>query len=344
METATSSKPTFRWHWSYLLWLLVPLAVWLVVQGIPLQDTVAALGRLQPWQLLTLIGLNALALVAFTSAWWVILRAYGYTLNYLKLMQGRVGGFGISYFIPGPQVGSETVQVVWAVTRFGVPLSVASASVALDKTLEILVNFVIVALGLFVMAQYTVLPQMPAAGLIVAGMILIAIPVLLLGAVFMGWKPLTRLLNRAPHWLASRTLFQRTAQTVLEAEQLMTEFSRQHQGAFALALGLMALSWGILLLDYWLGAHFLGMPLMPTQVFMAIAMSRMALLVPLPGAAGALEGSQVLALSALGFSPALGLAQSLIMRIRDVSIALLGLVWMLAGDWLAQRLHRPKPL
>lgn len=342
MET-TTEKPALRWHWSYLLWLLVPVAVWLVLRGIPLQETAAALGRLQAWQLFTLIGMNALALVAFTGAWWVILRAHGYTLNYLKLMQGRVGGFGVSYFIPGPQVGSETVQVFWAVKRFGVPVPVASASVALDKTLEILVNFVIVAGGLIVMAQYAVLPQMPAAVLIAAGIVLIAFPVFLLGAVFAGWTPLTRLLKRAPQWLAHRALFQRVMQNVLEAEQLMTEFCRQHRGPFALALGLMALSWGILLVDYWLGAYFLGMVLTPTHVFMAIALSRMALLVPLPGAAGALEGSQVLALSALGFSPALGLAQSLIMRIRDVSIALFGLIWMMGGSWLAQRLRPPTP-
>jgi len=324
METASTVLPPktkFRWHWSHLLWLLVPAAVWLVLRGIPLQDTLLALTRLQGWQLVTLIGMNALALVAFTGAWWVILKAHGYALNYLKLMQGRVGGFGVSYFIPGPQVGSETVQVIWAVTRFGVPLPVATASVALDKTLEILVNFIMVAAGLLVMAQYAVLPQVPPALLILAGIVLITLPVMFLAAVIAGWKPLSRLLKRAPHGLARTSLFQRIAQTVLETEELMTEFCRQHRGAFILALGLMALSWGILLADYWLGAHFLGMPLTAAHVFMAIAMSRMALLVPLPGAAGALEGSQVLALSALGFSPALGLAQSLIMRMAGAAVS-----------------------
>lgn len=346
METASTAAPTktkFRWHWSYLLWLLVPVAVWLVLRGIPLQDTIFALARLQFWQLAVLIGMNVLALVAFTGAWWVILKAHGYALNYVKLMQGRVGGFGVSYFIPGPQMGSETVQVIWAVKRFGVPLPVATASVALDKTLEILVNFVIVATGLLVMAQYSVLPQVPPILLILVGLVLLTLPVAFLIAVIIGWKPITRLLNRAPHRLARTTLFQRTAQTVLETEQLMTEFCRQHRGSFGLALGLMALSWGILLADYWLGAYFLGMALTPLHVFMAIAMSRLALLVPLPGAAGALEGSQVLALSALGFSPALGLAQSLIMRIRDVSIALFGLIWMTAGDWLGRRLRPTTP-
>jgi hypothetical protein len=40
-----------------------------------------------------------------------------------------------------------------------------------------------------------------------------------------------------------------------------------------------------------------------------------------------LEASQVLAMTALGFSPALGLSASLLIRARDISLGGLGLLW-----------------
>jgi hypothetical protein len=47
----------------------------------------------------------------------------------------------------------------------------------------------------------------------------------------------------------------------------------------------------------------------------------------LPGGLGALEAGQMLALQSMGFNPAIGLAMSLWIRVRDTALGLIGVWW-----------------
>jgi uncharacterized protein (TIRG00374 family) len=335
----------WRWRWSYLVWLLVPLFIWLAVRDVPFGEVARALARLGPWQILALIALNALAVLSFAGGWWTILRVLGYRLPYFSLARGRLGAFGVAYFVPGPQVGGEAVQLLWLTQRHNVPLPQAAASVALDKTLEILVNFVLVALGLGFLAGRNLWPQIPHEAWFAAAVALIALPVFFIWTVYRGWKPLSHLLARLPRPLAQKPLAQRITETVRDSEQHMTDFCRRQPTAFAAALGFVCLSWFLLLFDYWLSVYFLGVALTPAEVLMGVALGRLAILIPLPGAAGVLESSQVLAMTLLGYGPALGLSQSLVMRVRDVTVAVFGFLWAVVGTrWLARPVIRPEPV
>lgn len=346
MDT-TSSAPAKgrRWRWSYLLWLLVPLVIWLAVRGIPFSEVVRALSRLGPLQIVALIALIALAVLSFAGCWWTILRALGYQLSYLSLARGRLGAFGVAYFVPGPQVGGEAVQLLWITQRHGVPLPQATASIALDKTLEILVNFVLVALGIGFLAGRNLWPQVPPEAWAAVVVVLIALPLVFIWTVYRGWRPLSRLLNRLPRWLTQKPLVQKIVGTVEDSEQHMTDFCRQQPVAFITGLGFVSLSWSILLFDYWLSVYFLGITLTPAEVLMGVALGRLAILIPLPGAAGVLESSQVLAMALLGYGPALGLSQSLVMRARDITVAVFGFLWAIVGTrWLARPVVKPEPV
>ena len=141
-------EPDLRPHWLLVLIGLVLLAV--VLHSAPLAETWAVLRRLGPGQLGLLAGANALALLTFSGRWWLILRAQGQRIPYPGLVGYRLAAFGVSYFTPGPQFGGEPLQVYLTNRRDGVPPAVAVAAVALDKTLELLVNFTFLAAGLAV--------------------------------------------------------------------------------------------------------------------------------------------------------------------------------------------------
>ena len=81
----------------------------------------------------------------------------------------------------------------------------------------------------------------------------------------------------------------------------------------------------LMLGEYMLSLRFLGARVDPLQAVIALTAARLAFLTPLPGGLGALEASQVLALGALGFSPALGISVSLLIRGRDIAFGLIGL-------------------
>lgn len=330
------SKPAVgrpqRSIWRWLIWLAPPLLIWLAIREVPLADVWHALSGLRPWQLGALTSLNALSLLAFTGCWWVVLGALGFRLPFLSLTRGRVGAFGVAYFIPGPQVGGEAFQFFWIRQRHAVPIAEATASIALDKTLEILVNVVIVVLGVVALTQRNLLSTVSTEMVVALVTGMLGLPLLFLATVYAGWRPLTRLLAALPRAWRRRPWFRALFRTLHATERHMTGFCRAQPAAFAIGLAWVCASWLIMLTDYWLSVRFLGVTLTLPEVLMGVALSRLSILVPLPGALGALEGSQVLFMTLLGHNPALGLTQSLVMRARDVAVAVFGLGWAVAGS------------
>jgi uncharacterized membrane protein YbhN (UPF0104 family) len=82
---------------------------------------------------------------------------------------------------------------------------------------------------------------------------------------------------------------------------------------------------------------FLGAHLSIAQNLAGLTSALLAFVLPLPGGLGALEASQVYALTNMGYAPAIGISMSLLIRARDLMNAGLGL--LLAGK-LIRRLSR----
>ena len=125
-------------------------------------------------------------------------------------------------------------------------------------------------------------------------------------------------------------VFDRGQAVVAQAEGQSSALFREHPGALIMAVLISGASWAGMVGEYWLVLGWLGVDLSITQAIGALTAARLAYLLPLPGGLGVLEASQVLALTLLGFNPAAGMAVSLIIRLRDVSMGLVGLMlgWM----------------
>jgi hypothetical protein len=321
------ASPRRRFRWICLLWLIAPLPLWWALRGIRPADVLAALGRLGPGPLAALVAVNVLTLLSFSARWWIILRAQGHPLPYLTLTGYRLASFGVSYFTPGPQFGGEPLQVYLLQRRHGVPGPVSAAATALDKILELLVNFAVLMVGLMLLAAWGLFPGLTGAPVIGALLALIALPVGFLAAAWGQRRPLTWMMERLPARTIQSPGFQRIYGVVLESEQQVSDFCRAQMRALLWALAASALSWALILYEYWLSMSFLGLRLTPRQLITAVTINRLAFLVPLPGGLGALESGQVLAMTLLGLDPALGITQSLVIRARDVLAGGLGL-WL----------------
>jgi uncharacterized membrane protein YbhN (UPF0104 family) len=114
---------------------------------------------------------------------------------------------------------------------------------------------------------------------------------------------------------------------VAAAEEQIGLSCQQNPGPVLAASALAALNWAVMTLEYWLVLRFLGLPVSIVQAVAALTAARIAFLIPLPAGLGTLEASQVLAMTAFGFGPALGLSASLIIRARDITVGSLGLLW-----------------
>ena len=94
-----------------------------------------------------------------------------------------------------------------------------------------------------------------------------------------------------------------------------------------------SLDWALLIGEFSLILYFLGAAASLGQAIVILTAARIAFLMPSPGGLGTLEASQVFALGAAGFNPGIGLAVSLVMRARDLSLGLAGL-WI--GGWASR--------
>lgn len=307
-----------------LPWLIGAALLALSIRAVSVAELLATLARLRLWQFVALAAANAVVLATITGRWWILLCGIGYRLPFRALFAYRLAAFGLSYFTPGPHVGGELLQVLMVEREHGVARSDALAAVALDKGIEFTVNLTILLLGIAAVLQWRIVPQgaaLQALGLAVA---LLALPTTYLGATAFGIYPGTRVLGSlARRW----SRLTPTVLTVADSERRVGHYLRRAPRPFLAAIAVTLVGWGALIAEYWLMIHFLGVDLTLPQLVTALTAARISILLFLPAGLGALEASQATAFGLLGLDPAVGLSASLLIRLRDTLLGLLGLWW-----------------
>jgi uncharacterized protein (TIRG00374 family) len=334
-------SPRRRASLRFLLVILgIAVLLALALRLAPLAGIWESLRRLSLWQVAALLLINAFVLICMTLRWWLVLRPENPRLPFLPLLGYRLSVFSLSYFTVGPQVGGEPLQVLYLRRDYGLSLARATASVIMDKLLELLGNFVFIGLGLCAVMRL---------GLIHAGPSLSGLAWFLLAAL-LSW-PLVHifLLSRRIHPVSAflhlffhRFRRQKWFRLVVASERLISAFIRRHPSALFASLGASLLAWTGMAVEYVVMLNFLDLHLGLWQALAALTASLLAFLVPLPGGLGALEASQVLALGSLGYPAAPALALALLMRARDLFNGGLGL--LLAARSFTRAPARSRPV
>jgi uncharacterized protein (TIRG00374 family) len=328
--------------------------LWLTLRNAPLVEIWAQLRQLSAGRIVLLALINVLVILSFSGRWWLLLWAQGYRLPYLRLTTYRLAAFAISYVTPGPHFGGEPLQVYLVKQRHDVPLAAVVASVLLDKTLEMVINFAFLLVGVaFVLQRQALRGQAHFFGY---GLLLLALPVGLLSAIAAGWHPVSWLLARATQlwrrliWpgrsddrsLAQRLRAEQVYRTICEGENQSTKLFRHQPWLIGAAVGVSLLSWLGMMGEFWFMTQTLRLGLDFSEAMVALLAARAAILLPLPAGLGALEASQMLAMRSLGQAAAAGISLSLLIRGRDIVTAVLGL-WIASTAVARQREQSAEP-
>ncbi len=308
---------------SRLILVFAPFPLlWWAFHQVPIKQVWEIVRELNTLQIFVWLFINAGIVILMTGRWWLITRALGYTLPYLTLTRYRLASFSISYFTPGPQFGGEPFQVFVLRQQHQIPGTTGTASVSLDKLLELIANFSFLVFGMAIALAGTWLPAHWRGNGILFALGLLALPLAYLILMLTDHKPLYGLVNRLPPLIA-QSKFNKILQTI---ETEMSQFCVGNPGT-VLAASLVSISvWVCMVFEYWLIVRFLGIKLPLPQVIGALVAARLAFLTPLPGGLGALEASQVLALQTLGLAPSFGISIALLIRLRDLIFGVTGLL------------------
>ncbi len=333
----------------HLIWVaLALLLLWITLRAVDLGEVWERLRGLQPQQIGLLIAVNLAVLATFSARWWLLLFAQGYAISYLWLIAYRLATFAVSYFTPGPHFGGEPLQVYLVSSRHGVPVSASVAAVLVDKVLEMTINFTFLTLGVLFVVQAQSLVGISEQQLVLTSLAMLMLPLGLLIALFLGAHPLSSLLTLVDsvrrQWAVRRGRAEgipltetRIWRAVHQSEAQSVDLCRNHPFILLLAVGASVLSWGAIIAEFWLMTSVLGLQLTLSEAVAALLAARVAILLPMPAALGALEASQALAMRVLGQSPAAGVSLSLLIRARDVLLGVIGLWLAGALVWRKKR-------
>ena len=326
------TKRYFRAFRTFLIYLTLAALLYFALRNAPLNEIWNTLRQLQSWQIAVLLGLNLLIYSLITLRWWIIVRAENKFVAYVPLLLVRVAVFGVSYFTLGPHVGGEPLQVFYLQRKYKFTYMHATASVILDKLLELLANFFLLALGLTAIFQAGILSTNGSSSwLSLSGLVILCL-----------WPPLhIILLYKQKHPLSTvlRSISfvkkdSKAVRFVAASERLAGAFCRRHLSSLLFAIIISICAGAGMVGEFALITYFLHIQLPFWQTVSAWTAGWLSLLAPLPGGLGALEASQVFALGLFGISATSAISVTLLMRGRDILIVGIGL--LLAGRGAAK--------
>lgn len=267
------------------------------------------------WLIPGLIALHLLQLHLSARAWRHLLPA-GPRLA--RLYRLRIVREGIDSLLPVAQVGGEIVGAK-LLTRDGLPLAVTAASVVVDVTVEFLTQLVFLLVGIAALALLSpdgawqgwagaaVLTACGAAGLVVAQRV-----------------GLLRLLEALARQIAARWPGAQTLTGIDDAAAAM--YRRRPDMLRAGVLHLVA--WFLGVLESWAVLWMLGFGIGPMEalVIESLGMAARSAGFAVPGALVVQETGFAIAAAAVGLPETAGLSLSLVKRVREISVGLLGLL------------------
>jgi uncharacterized protein (TIRG00374 family) len=313
------------WRPRWLVWALLLIVAGWAGRNLPFSEILSNFQRLTPVQLTGWIILNLVILTLASMRWQTLLQAQGQSIPILSIAGYRMASYAMSYFAPGPQLAGEAMQVYMIQKRHKVPSATAISTVVLDKSMEILANFLFIIVGGAVIVSSRVINQAFFVQFILLMCLFLCLPISYFTSLWRGSKPAARFLQWLKGLRKNDDRLNRWIEVAANAEGQMICLFKQKPRVMAQVFVLSLFIWVVLLIDYALAMSFFGLQLNLVETISALTAARIAFLTPIPGGLGAYEASQVMVMTALGLSPAVGVSLSLIVRGRDLLMGGVGL-------------------
>jgi putative membrane protein len=275
------------------------------------------------WVVPAMIALHLTQLLISAVAWRVLLATppAGLALFYSL----RVTREGIDSLLPVAHIGGEVVGARMLAQR-GIALGLAAASVVVDVTIEFLSQIVFLMIGLVGLARVsngTAWTAWVGAGLLTAA----AAVGLVLGQRF----GMLRLVEGLSERIAAR--WPALAGLSLDGLHAAAVSLYRRRAPLQLSFGLHLFAWLLGVFESWAVFHALGVPvtLLQALVVESLGMAARSAGFAVPGALVVQETGFVLAAAAVGLPEAAALSLSLVKRVREVAVGLIGLaLWRLS--------------
>ncbi|MBM3566801.1 MAG: flippase-like domain-containing protein [Alphaproteobacteria bacterium] len=313
-----------------LLYIAVGLALLAAVfTQVDFDEVIGLTLRVGALGMMLVLAVYAAGFVIDSFTWQMAMIGVPLSARWLwRAFKVRMVGEVFNTVMPAAGMGGEPVKAILLNRHYGLGYREATASIILGRTINMVSQMLFLAVG-FVMvwmsdlsAQFKGFAAMGLAAFVAAT------------AIFFYAQRL-RVASFTGTWLGRREILARINDIlhhIRDMDERLVRFYTQNRARFAAAIGLAFLNWIAGVVEIYVTMYFLGHPVS----WSAAQLVRSAAFF-IPAAVGAQEGAFLLVCAAMTGQPALGVAVSLVRRVRE-------LMWLLFGVGLgALYAARPAP-
>lgn len=288
------------------------------------EEIAQVLSQLTLGKLVAFLAFIQISNALFTWRWQIILKTHGHRVRFWDLWWYRATGYGVTYITPTP-VGGEPARMYFLNENHGIPLRESTASVFLDKLLELSAFVVFIAAGVLVVSFSNILPQKSEVAALAFMGFFVGFFVYVFKKLYDNSGFFTTTFQRLG--LKKFKRLHALEEKIYRTERLIMDFlshTDHRKTTLPVLVGLSFLGWFFTVAEYALIASFLGANLSIYQSFIISTVPSIAYLLPVPGGFGLLEGLQAGVFSVFGFSPAMALGVTVMVRVKEFFFCILG--------------------
>jgi len=271
--------------------------------------------------------IQIIMMIILTWRWKVILKSQGVDhISTVQLNKYRLVGQGVSYMTPSGKLGGEPIRAGLLSSQENIDFNKSLSSVVIDRAIDITTAMLFFVFGMFIMLFVFVTSPIFADVVIVVSLFILCLLLFFNYRMLKGKKVFHHVflffrLDRIKR-------MKKTEKMLNDVETLIIKFYHEDTKYFYQAAGISLLTWVLMFFEFKVVGLMVGENLTPVQSFLIFSFIGAAYIVPVPMALGALEAGQISAFSIMGINAAAGLALSFLVRLKDVIIALIGIVYL----------------
>ena len=278
-----------------------------------------------------ILSVYALAFLCDTVSWQLTFRSLSARPFWLyRLFLVRLIGEAFNNILPSASVGGEPVKAVILKSSYQVSYRESGASLLIARTVNMLSLVLFLGIGFLLLIPS---PLISHGYRLTAGS---GLALITFGTLLFFLVQRYQVTSMAGTWL-SRTRMGDRAEKVLhvirEIDGHLLEFYSRNHGRFGVALGLALSNWLLGVVEIYVVMRLIGYPLEFSDCWVIEAMAQLvrAGTFFIPGSIGAQEGIFMLMGNMIAGNPALGVAISVVRRIREIIWIVMGLI--ILGTW-----------
>ncbi|MEX1014515.1 MAG: lysylphosphatidylglycerol synthase transmembrane domain-containing protein [Candidatus Paceibacterota bacterium] len=317
-----------------IIFLIALATFFILLDSYGLEEIVQVLLKVKLWHLCVLLGITLIHYIVFAFRWQRILRIQGYEVSIKKLISYRISGYAVSYLTPAADFGGEPVMAyLLSKDNDKLSLTEAFASIASNRSLDLITNLFLILISLFYIFTFYVLPENLTFLFYITLFISIVLLMFLYRILFKKKDPLHRLFKKTKMYKLKYILDRKDS--IKKFDKILNKFFHDNPKELGIGIFLAIITNLILVMSFW----FLGKALSFDMNFMHALVARgidtiVMGAIPVPASIGAGEAGESAWFEVMGIGGVSGFSFYLILRVNNLFYSFVGLgLLFFKGVW-----------